>query len=235
MTHKTAPPGDRVLICAPFGRDAESLAQLLSREGYSACIRADLEEIASSLGEPVGVVLLTEETLAGDNESLRASLKLQPDWSDIPFVLLAARRKPQARVIEEARARLWTLFTNAIVIERPLSTKSLLSAIDSAMRARQKQFEMRNRLAERDRAREALAQSEARLRLATDAAEIGFWDVDPVTDKLIWPPLVKAMFGISPDVAVTMADFYSGLHPDDAPATVEAYQGRLRSGAPLAV
>jgi hypothetical protein len=51
--------------------------------------------------------------------------------------------------------------------------------------------------------------------LATEKAEIGFWDVDEVNHVLHWPPLVKAMFGISADRPVSMADFYAGLHPED--------------------
>jgi PAS domain S-box-containing protein len=69
----------------------------------------------------------------------------------------------------------------------------------------------------------ALRHSEEQLRLATDAAEIGMWDVDTVADVLFWPPRVKAMFGISPDVPVSMADFYNGLHPGDQEATAKAY------------
>lgn len=69
----------------------------------------------------------------------------------------------------------------------------------------------------------ALARSEERLRLAVDNADIGFWDVDVVNDELIWPPRTKAMFGISPEVPVTMDDFYNGLHPDDREATTAAY------------
>jgi PAS domain S-box-containing protein len=72
-------------------------------------------------------------------------------------------------------------------------------------------------------AEQALRHSEEQLRLATDAAEVGLWDVDHVTDTLFWPPRVKAMFGISPDVPVSMADFYAGLHPDDRDATSAAY------------
>jgi PAS domain S-box-containing protein len=64
---------------------------------------------------------------------------------------------------------------------------------------------------------------EEQLRLATDAAEIGFWDVDLEHDRLFWPPRVKAMFGISPDVSVTMQDFYNGLHPEDRDATAAAF------------
>ncbi|PSJ39615.1 PAS domain S-box protein [Allosphingosinicella deserti] len=68
---------------------------------------------------------------------------------------------------------------------------------------------------DRKEAEARLQDNEERLRLATEAAEVGFWDVDLVNNLLIWPPRLKAMFGISPDVPVTMADFYGGLHPDD--------------------
>ena len=70
---------------------------------------------------------------------------------------------------------------------------------------------------------QALRASEEQLRLATEAAEIGLWDVDLVTDTLFWPPRVKAMFGISPDVPVSMDDFYAGLHPEDREATSAAF------------
>jgi len=76
---------------------------------------------------------------------------------------------------------------------------------------------------ERVGAEARLRESEERLRLATEHADIGFWDVDPIRDQLVWPARVKAMFGISADVPVSMQDFYDGLHPDDREATGAAY------------
>lgn len=76
---------------------------------------------------------------------------------------------------------------------------------------------------ERVGAQMRLRESEERLRLAVDHAEVGFWDVDIVHNTLIWPPRTKAIFGISADVPVTMQDFYEGLHPDDRAATTEAF------------
>ncbi len=73
-------------------------------------------------------------------------------------------------------------------------------------------------------AEQALRRSEEQLRLATEAAEVGLWDVDGMTGALYWPASVKAMFGISPEKPVTMDDFYAGLHPDDRDATSAAYQ-----------
>ncbi|MFY9694445.1 MAG: response regulator [Xanthobacteraceae bacterium] len=80
-----------------------------------------------------------------------------------------------------------------------------------------------DRTAELEASNARLLDSEQQLRLATEAAEIGLWDVDTVTDTLFWPPRVKAMFGISPDVPVSLADFYAGLHFDDKEAISAAF------------
>lgn len=72
-----------------------------------------------------------------------------------------------------------------------------------------------------------LREREEQLRLATEAGEIGLWDLDLQTDRLFWPPEVKAMFGISADVPVSMADFYSGLHPADRERTAESFAAAI--------
>lgn len=69
--------------------------------------------------------------------------------------------------------------------------------------------------------------SEESLRLSTDAADIGTWDLDLTTNELTWPARTKAMFGISPDVSCSMDDFYAGLHPDDLQHTSEAFAAAL--------
>lgn len=79
------------------------------------------------------------------------------------------------------------------------------------------------RTAELQASTERLQESEHQLRLATDAAEIGLWDVDNVSGTLFWPPRVRTMFGISSDVPVRIADFFAGLHPDDRDATAAAF------------
>jgi len=77
---------------------------------------------------------------------------------------------------------------------------------------------------ERREAENRLALSEERLRLAAEAADIGFWDVDVARDRLYWSPRVKRMFGLADDAGVAMRDFYAGLHPDDRDRVVAAYE-----------
>jgi PAS domain S-box-containing protein len=76
---------------------------------------------------------------------------------------------------------------------------------------------------DRVRAEEELALSQNTLALALDMAEIGTWDLDLASDTLTWSDRTKAMFGISPEVPCSMADFYAGLHPDDLEATSAAF------------
>jgi PAS domain S-box-containing protein len=83
------------------------------------------------------------------------------------------------------------------------------------------------RLAEEARAardaQEALLTSEERLRLATDAAEIAFWDANVVDGTLVWQPRLRVMFGISGDAPLTLDDFFGGLHPEDREAVTAAF------------
>ncbi|OYZ95498.1 MAG: hypothetical protein B7Y08_09045 [Rhodospirillales bacterium 24-66-33] len=69
--------------------------------------------------------------------------------------------------------------------------------------------------------------SEESLRLTTEAAEIGIWDVDFTTDTMAWSPRTKAMFGFSPDAVCTLDDFYAGLHPEDRDVTTRAFGAAL--------
>jgi PAS domain S-box-containing protein len=205
---------NRVLILAPRGRDAAIAADLLMRSAIEAQVCTDQTQLVELLDQGADAVLITEEALAAvPAPALPSWVATQPDWSDIPFVVLAnGSRTPRSVGATERLAELG----NVVLLERPLHAEALLGAIRSSLKARARQYQVRD-------AGIRLRESEERLRLAVENAEIGFWDVDVVNDRLIWPARTKAMFGISPDVPVTMEDFYGGLHPDDLPATTAAY------------
>lgn len=205
---------DRVLILAPRGRDSAIAAELLRRHGIDAHICLDQSQLVEQLAAGASVVLITEEALATTTMSeLGSWVANQPAWSDIPFVVLANGSRTHRSM--SATDRLAEL-GNVVLLDRPLHAEAMLGAVRSSLKARARQYQVRDTAAR-------LHESEERLRLAVENAEIGFWDVDVVNDRLIWPARTKAMFGISPDVPVTMNDFYEGLHPDDREATALAY------------
>ncbi len=70
-------------------------------------------------------------------------------------------------------------------------------------------------ISDRKEAEAVLLESEARLRLAAEAAEIGAWDWDAVSNALTCSDRSKALFGLPPDAKIDCALFYSRVHSED--------------------
>ena len=60
-----------------------------------------------------------------------------------------------------------------------------------------------------------LRESQDRLRLATEAADIGTFDFYPSTGELQFSERSRELFGIPPEVPVTYETYLAGVHPDD--------------------
>jgi len=88
--------------------------------------------------------------------------------------------------------------------------------------------ELERELAHRRAAEAGLAESETRLRLATDAADIGTWDYNPQTGALTWDAKCKQLFGLPADAEVSFdGTFVSALQPEDREATLAAIEQAL--------
>ena len=81
----------QVLLCAPFGKDAEILTEIVSSEGLCVTHCASLNELAHHFSEHTDFILLTEEALLSSSlQAIRRTLRKQEPWSDIPIILLAS-------------------------------------------------------------------------------------------------------------------------------------------------
>jgi PAS domain S-box-containing protein len=76
---------------------------------------------------------------------------------------------------------------------------------------------------------QALRESEERFRIATESAELGTWDYNPITNKLTWSDQCKEMFGVSPDTEINYDVFTTCLHPKDREQTHQAIELALSS------
>ena len=172
--------GRRVLVVAPFGSDAETLRELLSIKGYEAVVCADVDRVAEGIDDSAGAVLLTEEALSHDLGKLRDAMHAQPTWSALPFVMLTTTHFRRRHRIDSPRRLLAEIAGNLLVLERPLGSTTLITAVESALRTRQRQFELRGHLRQLAESRQALSESEAELRLIADSLPvlIGFVDRD---------------------------------------------------------
>lgn len=64
-------------------------------------------------------------------------------------------------------------------------------------------------------AKEALIESEERLRLAIESAQLGIWDYDGATGRREWSDQFKIMLGLPVDVEPTIEQAFAVVHPDD--------------------
>jgi PAS domain S-box-containing protein len=232
MPDSPAADAGRVLVLAPIGRDADSAAELVRRHGVRAEIVADLRDLAARIDHDAGAVLITEEALVrADAAPLVAALNRQPTWSDLPFVFLAAQRNgPNA---DPARGRLPERVTNAMLLERPLSTVSLLSALDWALAARRRQFEARDLLARLQNALERQMEERTAERDGVWAASTDLMAVVGTDGFLrLINPAWSRVLG-RPEDELLSTPFLDLLHDEDRPAAA-AIMHRLAQGETVA-
>jgi signal transduction histidine kinase/ActR/RegA family two-component response regulator len=148
----------RLLILAPTGKDAALARSLLERAGIACDCCADLDEVCAQLTAGAAAVLLAEEAVvAGSNRRLQELLARQPPWSDLPVLVLARAGADSAAV-----AQAMDLLGNVTVLERPLRVAALISAVRTALRARQRQYEARAHLSHIERSESELREAHRR-------------------------------------------------------------------------
>lgn len=165
--------GLRLLVFAPGGRDPAGVHGMLLAQGIPCELCDSQDALLAGMDEGAAGAVVTEETLpellAG--EQLVTWLRRQPPWSDFPFVVLATQRAGRRAATEFA-----TLHSlgNLVLVERPLNAETLTSAVESALRARQRQYAAREHLDELARTRNELATLNAGLeaRILTRTREL---------------------------------------------------------------
>ena len=147
----------RVAIFAPVGRDGPLTRDLLRRIGVKGVVYPSLAALCESDLSEAGAILLTEESLESpDLRRLIDALAAQPAWSDIPVLVFAGGDR--AHVPDRTTETLEQL-TNVTIVERPIRIAVVLSIIRAALRARKRQYDMRDVLVSLHAAREQAEQA----------------------------------------------------------------------------
>jgi signal transduction histidine kinase len=145
----------RVLVAPATVRDGIAVREALRHAGIASAIPADLRALAGEVQAGAGALILTDNALVQQEIALvLAALGQQPAWSDLPVVLMTptAQLSP---LVGTVVARL----TNVTLLDRPTSVRMLTSAVQTALRARRRQYQLRDQI-------DALRAAEEALRVA---------------------------------------------------------------------
>jgi signal transduction histidine kinase len=130
----------RVLVRGATARDDAMTLRELERAGIDAMVCASIDELRQEVDRGCGAILLAEECLAdtGTRHLLRMIAAQEP-WSDL-WTLILARQGADSPAIAYAMG----MGANLSVLERPMRVAALITAVRTALRARHRQYEMRN-------------------------------------------------------------------------------------------
>ena len=133
----------RVLLLPPTVRDGEAVGKVLKESGIDCAIYRTMSELCAAIDKGAGAVVVSEESLNQGAERMAQCVAKQPVWSDLPVLVLSRAGAESPRLASTVLG-----LGNVTVVERPLRITTLLSLIQAALRARQRQYDVRAHLVE---------------------------------------------------------------------------------------
>jgi PAS domain S-box-containing protein len=174
-------PEERILVLAPIGQDATAMAKLLQANGFGATVCESAADACHHVTEGAGGLLITEEALELPRISeLLHELNAQPPWSELPLIVLT-------RGGESRLAQLLQLVAQAAgsltLLERPLGEATLLRSVEVALRARRRQYQVRDLLEQQRIVHKELRESEEKYRSLFESIDQGFCTIEVLFDE----------------------------------------------------
>ena len=138
-----------VLVLAPTGKDGLLAVATLRKAGIAADAYPSLAELARRCDESTDSILIAQEALIpSELPILLEVLSRQPAWSDIPVIVLTSGGGSDAFSLRALE--IFGPSASITLLERPFRVVTLLSTVRVALRARRRQREMRDLLAQRE-------------------------------------------------------------------------------------
>jgi PAS domain S-box-containing protein len=138
------------------------MQKVMDANGIQCVVLPNIPSVCAALRGGVGTVVVAEEELVADSAPLLECLRDQPVWSDLPVIVLSRTGREPAGLAAIVRQG------NLSVIERPVRASTLVSLIRSSLRARSRQYQVRQHLAQQDAAQRFIREAEQRFRLLVE-------------------------------------------------------------------
>lgn len=188
----------RVLVLPATTTDGLAIRKVLLANTIGCEVLGSMSLLAQALSVAAGVVLISEEHLQTEFSELLAVLKRQPVWSDVPIIVLGGAGR-QSALLEQLVSGLG----NVTVIERPMQMLTLVSVVRASLRARRRQYDVREHFSEQHAAQRQIREAEQRYRLLIEnIRDYAIFVVDPNGCVASWNSGAQKILGYSLEEAL---------------------------------
>lgn len=232
MSPQTKAKNDaRVLILAPSGRDAHLISAALTEVGMCCHVCTDASALVRELQDGAAAAVIGEEALGNTEiQSIASALERQPPWSDFPIIVMTGGGEPNRASRQLALMRV--SLGNITLQERPLRAVTLVSSVQSALRAREKQYEVRDHLAEIRSREDALRRAEEQFRELANAMPQLAWIADG-EGKSLWFNQGWYLYTGKTFEQLQGSGWQSLHDPKILPDVLKRWQDCIRNGVPF--
>ena len=133
----------RLLMLPATPKDGATARDVLWRAGIEAELCDSARHMASEVQRGAAAIMLPEEQIGVASRMLALVIAQQAPWSDLP-VLVLTRQGADSADATMAVAELG----NVTLLERPVRVATLVSTVRTALRARERQYQIRRHLSE---------------------------------------------------------------------------------------
>lgn len=216
----------RILILAPTRNDAQLTSAFLAQSGMDAKTCKEMPELCDEIGSGCGCIFIAEEALGNESiHLLAATLSKQASWSDVPIAVISSA-DPRRTRFEKLEAL--DPGGNVTILERPFRPETLIRNAEVALRARERQYQVRDLLAESRKREDRLRASEERFRKMSDSAPVMIW-LSSLDGNRYW--FNKAWLNFTGRSIDDNAgnQWPTNIHPEDQEACLRRYKTRFAS------
>ena len=160
-------------------------------------------------------------------EKISAILSSQPQWSDLPFLIMTSGG--DADDVSRFRLTLVKPLGNFTLLERPLRAATLVSAVESALRARRRQYEICDFLRERDVLLAQARESERIYRGIGESIDFGIWICSPDGRAFYVSESFQQLVGLTQEECAGFG-WAKALHPEEREQTLSDWKRCAASG-----
>jgi signal transduction histidine kinase len=168
-----AETAERVLLFTlPDDTDRAHLTGVLTEAGLECAVIEGVDALFDALREGAGVIVTSAEAITEHTVRILAkTLARRPPWSNLPIIILVDSNRAAIERLDALDLFSPSTSSNVTVIERPVHDVTLLTMVRAALRARRRQYEVRDLLRHLEHTNEELRASQEALQSVNDTLE----------------------------------------------------------------